>query len=293
MDNLKTYELAHWETPIEQEKLDTALQQLEQGRILYFPQLKVTLSPDEQCLLTPNNLSPKRKNISWDGHTKQLRGCDKVSKATQQQLSSLLDRYAQMTHKLVHSLFPDYTGHIRPARTSFRPTAISQRILSPRKDDRLLHVDAFPSTPLGEQRLLRVFSNIHPHLEPRVWRTGGPFEDIAQRFLPKLKMPWRGSGHLLRALKITRARRRAYDHLMLQLHDAMKEDAAYQTSTSHQEISFPPGSTWIVCTDQVAHAALTGQYMLEQSFYLPVSAMQDPSQSPQRILERLFGKPLL
>lgn len=293
MNYVKTYNLADWKPSADLNLQETALQHLEQGGLLYFPSLAATLEQDEQSLLTPAYLSPKRKNISWDTHTQILRGCDNTPKEIQQPLSALLERYTKLSSKLMHALFPQYSQHLQTARTSFRPGAISQRVLSPRKDDRLLHVDAFPSTPFGDKRLLRVFSNIHPQGVPRVWRISGPFKTIAQQFLPKLKLPWPGSGYLLQTLGITRGRRHAYDHLMLQLHDAMKQDANYQETAPYQEVSFPPGSTWIVCTDQVAHAAIAGQYMLEQSFYLPVNAMRDPSQAPQRILEGLFNRSLL
>jgi hypothetical protein len=46
-------------------------------------------------------------------------------------------------------------------------------------------------------------------------------------------------------------------------------------------------------TDAVSHAAMAGQYQLEQTFLLPVGAMLDEQQSPLRILERLKGRPLL
>ena len=293
MDPLKTYALTDWDSSIEKKMQADAIGHLEQGGVLYFPALDAKLTSEDTSFLNPAYLSPKRKNISWDTNTKVLRGSDNIPAAMQPRLGAFLERYAQQALKLVHSLFPQYISNLHIARTSFRLGAISQRVLSPRKDDRLLHIDAFPSTPFGDRRLLRVFSNIHPLAEPRVWRTSGPFKDIAQHFLPKLQLPWPFSGHVLRALGITRSRRRAYDHLMLQLHDAMKEDANYQATTSSQEIHFPPGSTWIVFSDQVAHAALSGQYMLEQSFYLPVGAMRDPTQSPLRVLEKLFDRNLL
>jgi hypothetical protein len=48
-----------------------------------------------------------------------------------------------------------------------------------------LHVDAFPSRPIRGERILRVFTNIHPDsTQARVWRVGEPFEDIARRYLP-------------------------------------------------------------------------------------------------------------
>lgn len=80
---------------------------------------------------------------------------------------------------------------------------------------------------------------------------------------------------------------------MLLLHDNMKQDDHYQKMVTKQEIYFPAGSSWIVTTDNVSHAALAGQYLLEQTFYLPVEGMKSPELSPLRILERHIGKPLV
>ena len=91
---------------------------------------------------------------------------------------------------------------------------------------------------------------------------------------------------LLHKLHITKSRRSAYDHFMLQLHDRMKADAGYQRDGQQESIEFPPGSTWICFSDQTPHAAMTGQFMLEQTYLLPVSAMARPDMSPQRVLAR-------
>ena len=61
-----------------------------------------------------------------------------------------------------------------------------------RADDRRLHVDAFPSRPNYGERILRVFTNVNPDGEPRVWRVGEPFEAVARRFLPRAKPYSRG-----------------------------------------------------------------------------------------------------
>jgi hypothetical protein len=73
----------------------------------------------------------------------------------------------------------------------------------------------------------------------------------------------------------------------------MKEDTAYQSAAPQLPFDFPPGSTWMAFTDQVSHAAMSGQHQLEQTFLLPVDAMLDPERSPLRILERLKGGPLI
>jgi hypothetical protein len=65
----------------------------------------------------------------------------------------------------------------------------------------------------------------------------------------------------------------------------MKLDDKYQEQVSKTRFDFPAQSSWIVFTDQVSHAALSGQYLLEQTFYLPVEHMNEPALSPQHVLE--------
>jgi hypothetical protein len=92
---------------------------------------------------------------------------------------------------------------------------------------------------------------------------------------------------------VTKSRRSAFDSLMLQLHDRMKADADYQVRAPQSRVDFPAGSTWVAFTDQVSHAAMAGQYQLEQTFLVPLGAMLDERQSPLRILERLKGRSLV
>jgi hypothetical protein len=46
-------------------------------------------------------------------------------------------------------------------------------------------------------------------------------------------------------------------------------------------------------SDQVMHAAVSGQYMLEQTIHLPVQALYDASRAPLAILERMTGRTLV
>ena len=55
----------------------------------------------------------------------------------------------------------------------------------------------------------------------------------------------------------------------------------------------PAGTTWLCFSDQVMHAAVSGQYMLEQTIHRPVAALYNPSRSPLAILERLTGRMLV
>jgi hypothetical protein len=170
---------------------------------------------------------------------------------------------------------------------------ISGRETSPRKDDTRLHVDAFPSSPVGERRILRVFTNVHPGAQTRHWRLGDRFENVAQTFVPAVSKPLPGSAWLMKSVGITKGVRTDYDHLMLNIHDTMKSRDDYQHAVVQNEFHFPPGSTWIVFTDQVSHAAMGGQHLFEQTFYLPVRAMADEAKSPLRVLERATGRALV
>ena len=202
-------------------------------------------------------------------------------------------RFAFSSQQLINAIFPYYQKNILPGRTSYRPIEVAKRKSSYRKDDTRLHVDSFPATPNHGHRLLRVFSNINPYNQARVWRIGESFEEVARTFLPLIGKPLPGSAQCLNLLRLTKSLRSEYDHIMLQIHNRMKKDLDYQRNAKQIEISFPTGSSWIVQTDSVPHAAMSGQFLLEQTFYIPVAAMRDSNQSPLRILERLTGRKLV
>ena len=84
--------------------------------------------------------------------------------------------------------------------------------------------------------------------------------------------------------------RSAYDEMMLGLHDAGKLSVDYQNSALRTDVAFPPDTSWLCFTDKVLHAALGGQFVLEQTFHLPLEAMADPARSPLRTLERITGR---
>ena len=180
----------------------------------------------------------------------------------------MIVRYAEQSEAFALRLFPHYRGQLRRGNTSFRPLDVAGRARSWRQDDTRLHVDAFPSNPMQGTRLLRVFCNVNPNGEPRRWRVGESFEAHARRYLGAIGKPWPGSAWLLATLGITKRRRTGYDHLMLQLHDRAKADAEFQRASPQQRVDFAPGTTWVCFSDQVLHAAMGGQHMMEQTFYL-------------------------
>ncbi len=268
------------------------LEGLEQGKVLYFPHLRFVIETAENALLNPGIADPLRKNISLAPDGSAFVGA-RANERTQAAARALVARYAQHAGMLVDGLFPQYRSKLRAAPTSLRLLQVETRQTSWRKDDSRLHIDAFPSRPNHGERILRVFTNVHPHGVPRVWRVGEPFEAVARRFLPRIAPPWPGAAWWLNALGITKTRRSTYDHLMLKLHDCMKADRAYQQDCPQQTVPFPPGSVWICFSDQASHAVMSGQFMLEQTFFLPVAALAQPASAPLGILERLQGRALV
>jgi hypothetical protein len=170
---------------------------------------------------------------------------------------------------------------------------VETRVQSWRADDRRMHVDAFPSRPNRGERLLRVFTNVNLEGLPRVWRVGEPFEDVAKHFLPRVKPYVAWQAKALNALGVTKSLRSEYDHLMLQLHDAMKADLDYQKNAPQVTFGFPPGCAWVCFSDQTSHAVMSGQYMMEYTSQLSPMQQYDKDASPLAILTRLQGHALI
>ena len=290
MSKLVDIPVRQWDANGSTTQQAAALQALEDGRVVLLPRLGFPLQQEEHALLNgAMGKAGSAKNISWEP-ARGVRGHGNAYDAAL--LAALMRRYAEHTRRLLGGLLPGYAPHLQQGKGSFRPVEIADRVSSWRKDDTRLHVDSFPSSPTQGRRILRVFSNIHPRGAPRVWKLGAPFEQVAQRFLPVAKRPQPVLAALLEWLRVTKSRRTAYDHYMLQLHDAMKADLDYQAQVEQHTHAFAPGQTWIVFSDAVSHAALRGQHALEQTWLLPVRAMAAPHKSPLAILERQLQRPL-
>jgi hypothetical protein len=290
MTNIINIPIADWNQACPSAIQEQALYELEEGGVLFFPLLGFSIGEEESRFLSPK-IAGKSKNVSFDISTGKLRGSS-AGEAEIRSLRAMMHRYATESNGLLSNILPYYKAGLIQSRTSFRPVEIDGRLTSWRKDDTRLHVDSFPSSPVQDKRILRVFSNVNPKGLSRRWRLGESFERVASRYLPSLSSPVWGISQFLQLCGITRSRRSTYDHFMLQMHDCMKADLDYQMNSGQMNFEFPAGSTWITYTDQVPHAAMAGQFCLEQTFYLPVAAMQDPSLSPLRILERLTGRRL-
>jgi len=290
MSVIETSAVAAWTGPFIEPERDAAIAALESGRVLFFPQLAFVLREEEKRLLTPDLYSGRATNISLDpsGALKHAAGAE----ADRALLQGMMQRFALNAASLIEGLFPRYAAKLERARTSYRPVEIAGRNQSPIHDDTRLHVDAFPTRPMHGRRILRLFSNVHPGATPRVWNVGEPFAEMAQKILPKVKRPSALAALVRAATFQTRGVRSRYDDLMMGLHDQAKLDMEYQRATPKTEFAFPPGTTWLCYTDQVMHAALSGQYVLEQTFHLDIDAMAEPARAPISVLERMTGRVL-
>jgi len=269
-----------------------AILSLELGKIVYFQDYAFTVNANEQTLLSESILEPKHKNISYDYSHQRLSGLTtkNIPTTLPTLTQAFMHRFAIYAKELIDTLLPQYTHDIRWGRTSYRPAEIKGRTTSKRKDDTRVHVDSFAATPVNGLRILRVFCNINPYGEPRVWHVGEPFSRVLNRFSQQIPAFSATQAKLLKLVKATKTLRSPYDHYMLNLHNKMKLDDHYQQNLTKQRIEFPANCTWLVFTDHVSHAALSGQFLLEQTFYLPAEAMINPELSPLKQWEAEKGR---
>jgi hypothetical protein len=146
--------------------------------------------------------------------------------------------------------------------------------------------------------ILRVFTNVNP-TKARVWMTSDPFEPLARRYavdagLPRIASQPDGPvwSRFLRTAGFPVVQRSAYDRFMLGFHDYLKFNAEYQRDCAKYRFDFPPDSTWMVFTDVVPHAVLSGQFALEQTVIVRRDSLAGKQHAPIAILEDICQKPL-
>jgi len=291
-----------WVRPEQREaRSRTWCELLERGQILFFKEPPFELPREDRDFLVAQEWAELRlhKNVSYRPDEDILRGVGGDA-ATVERVHSILRSYSAHVIDFLGKFLMPYAGKWTLDFSSFRPFEEERRGLPLHKRNDLLHVDAFPSRPTRGGRILRVFTNLNPS-KSRVWNTTEGFEPLAQRyaedaglmriaedsFLSRTVQDWgeklgfRGMG------------RTPYDMFMLGFHDYLKENAAFQKDWPKVRLEFPPLATWLVFTDGVAHAAMSGQYALEQTVLIPPSALVAPESAPYRILERIAGRPLV
>jgi hypothetical protein len=275
---------------------------LERGEILYFPEPPFSFPASDREFLVAQKWAELRmhKNVSYRPGDDILRGVSGDT-ATTERIHAILRGYSSHVIRFLSTFLSPYADKWIVDFASFRPFEEDGRNLPLHKRNDLLHVDAFPSRPTRGGRILRVFTNVNP-TKPRVWQTTGPFESFAKQFaedaglckiaqndsfLSRTVQEWGGK------LGVRGMGRTPYDVFMLRFHDYLKGSYPFQANCPKVRLEFPPLATWMVYTDGVAHAVMSGQYALEQTFLIPADSLVLPESAPYRILENIAGRPLI
>lgn len=240
------------------------------------------------------------KNISYRPGEDLLKGV-KGNAETVSKVHEIMRRYSSNVIGFLKQFLAPYAGKWIIDFASFRPFEEERRGLPLHKRNDLLHVDAFPSRPTRGGRILRVFTNLNP-TTPRVWNTCDDFGAIARAHAENagLRRIAAQDGFLQRTVQslghafgIRGMGRTPYDMFMLRFHDYLKENVEFQERAPKSRVDFPPLSTWLVYTDGVAHAAMSGRYALEQTLLIPADALVSLDYAPFRVLESIAGCPLV
>jgi hypothetical protein len=191
--------------------------------------------------------------------------------------------------------------------SSFRPFQEKGRALSPHASNERVHIDAGAYGATHGNRILRFFMNAH-ETEDRIWVSKGAFSDVYRRHgsAAGIAPPLRSSSRNLRGgfqdrfrtgvvgalsrLGIPMARlldSSPYDRLMRRFHNYMKDTPEFQSDpVGHREVSFPPQSAWMVFTDQVSHACISGQHAFIDTFIIPLGNCRFPEKAPYHVLSQ-------
>jgi 3-deoxy-D-manno-oct-2-ulosonic acid (Kdo) hydroxylase len=272
--------------------------ELEKGAILFFSAPPFDLPPGDVEFLLRLEPADSRlhKNISYRPESDLLRGFS--DNANQSRVHQIMRNYAAQVRRFVDGFLAPYAGQLQVDYASFRPLEEEGRNLPLHKRNDLLHVDAFPSRPTRGGRILRVFTNVN-RSKDRVWVVGDRFPELAGHLAAAAGLAkyagqsraWAGLKRGLGRVGFPFPDRAPYDEFMLHFHDWLKENPQFQQAKEGKErISFPPHATWLVYTDGVPHAALSGQFAMEQTFIVPIEVLVAPEVSPIRVLEMLAGK---
>lgn len=277
--------------------------QLEAGDIIFFPETPIQIAPDDLNFLLGQQQvgGAYHKNIAYRPLEDRITGFDAPDLSGAERLRGVMGRYSQDVIEFLRWFLAPYQARWKVDYASYRPEEEEGRALALRKRNDLLHTDAFPTRPTHGDRILRFFNNINPQ-KTRKWITTETFDVLVEKMrngrldgqsavplplsmqMPGMKRALAGLG--LGALAPT-LKRSPYDEFMMRFHNYLKENAGFQQNCPKQHWEFPPSSSWMVYTDMVSHAVLSGQFALEQTLIVSREAMVVPGKSPYGVLSKL------
>jgi hypothetical protein len=278
---------------------------LEGGQIVRFPVCPLPL-PDEADQRFLRDELPARlrlKNISYHPEADRVRGIEAAADVVARVHRILVD-HSRAVDGFLTATIPSLTRHWRLGTCSFRPIEERGRNLKPHASNELVHIDAGAYGATNGDRILRFFVNLNPERD-RIWATKGAFPTLYEKYGEQAGIrPANGGAPSLRKGPLDYARTglvrlltacglkmahvldsSPYDRVMRQFHNFMKDTPAFQADREHhEEIRFAPFSAWMVLTDTVSHASLSGQFALVTTGIVPLANCRHPELAPINLL---------
>lgn len=281
---------------------------LERGSIVYFPESPVALPSAEDLIFLRQELPGllKLKNVSYHPEAGSVRGLDSEDAELRQRVNGILKKVSDDIADFLSRAAPRLTDNWTVGTCSFRPIQEQGRDLDAHASNELVHVDAGAYGATNGDRILRFFINVNP-AEDRVWATKGNFPELLQshgeraglnfatagsNYLRKgpLDHAWSGLVKSVSRIGMPTARvldSSPYDREMRRFHNYMKDTPEFQQSQQgHEEFRFPPFSAWMVFTDMVSHACLSGQFAFVHTSLVRLENCRLPELAPINLLRQ-------
>ncbi len=157
---------------------------LETGDLLYFPESPPLVSDEDRAFLVTQKQvdAAYHKNVSYRPQEDRLKGVDQDDPAQRARVHAIMRDYSRRAIAFMLTLLNRYAAAWKVDYASFRPIEEEGRQVSLHSRNDLLHFDSFPTRPSHGDRLLRIFTNIHPErggsgsrpMRSRPWPAGSP-----------------------------------------------------------------------------------------------------------------------
>jgi hypothetical protein len=279
------------------ERSEVLAEALERGQVVRFEACPVALPSEEEQRFLRDDLAPylSKKNVSYYPEANKLAGMQAPA-AVSLKAQTILREHSQRVRDYLTRAMPGFTAGWQPGTSSFRPLEEQGRALSAHASNELIHVDAGAYGATHGDRILRFFINLNP-LRERVWISKGPFAELLQKHGAEAgvlggklseTLPERAFSGALRAARGLFPMARVvdsspYDRRMRRFHNWMKDTPSFQ-APPHEQFSFGPFTAWMVLTDGVSHACISGQHALVDTFLIPLRNCKLPA--PYQLLAR-------
>ena len=277
---------------------------LESGKIVCFPECPVDLpGPEDLEFLRqemPKHLSSK--NISYHPEADRIVGI-KGSVSLVERAQRILKEQNVRHQAFLKKAIPSLAANWLVGTASFRPLQEKGRDLPAHASNERVHVDAGAYGATHGDGIIRFFVNVNP-AEDRVWVTKGAFPELYKRYGAQAGIHPKNGGNAMEEGTFDRLRTAfsnacsaivppakfldssPYDRAMRRFHNYMKDTPEFQSaSEGHQEFRFKPFWAWMVFTDRVSHACLSGQHAFADTFVVRLQSCRLPALAPINILK--------